>query len=452
MGAQLLKEARGLLPAWLIALCLVLAPLTASRLLPPHQYFLADAFRSLVYFGLALGPLMLSSIAFGREFDEGTFGLLLSQPVSRWRLWWEKTGMVALALVTFCCAVLLATGASVLPLRVFAGIILSAYGGGLLCSLLVRQTLGAVCLGALVPFLLSVVLSILAAVRRTVPQPAATTARPWFWASVAWAVAAYVAALLLFLTREDGAPSRALAVSGFRLRGAAHPAGRVSPWRALVWKELHLQQWSIYLGLALPVATLIAVALAPLEAQSGARVAGRFAGLAVVGVVVLTATVPALIGLTTVAEERRGGTLAWQRTLPVPQWKQFGLKLGVAWGLGLLCTPWVSIVLGDKFVGVVIAVAAIVLLTVFASSLASHVVEAIALSFGGFLALVPAASKFLHLVQERRWMALLAAVLAMAGVLIVLAGWNAREVIVSRRRLWATMAAIVVVAVLASIR
>ncbi len=94
MGARLLKEARGLLPAWIIALCFVLAPLTALRLLPlPHQYFLAAALGTLLHSGLALGPLVLSSIAFGREFDEGTFGLLLSQPVSRWRLWWEKTGM-----------------------------------------------------------------------------------------------------------------------------------------------------------------------------------------------------------------------------------------------------------------------------------------------------------------------------------------------------------------------
>jgi hypothetical protein len=281
-------------------------------------------------------------------------------------------------------------------------------------------------------------------------MPAVVAARLWFWTSGAWAVVAYAVALLLFLTREDAAPSQSLAVFGFRLRSARRPAGRVSPWRALVWKELHLQQWSLYLGLALPLLTLIAVALAPFEAQRGARVAGR---IALVGVVGLTAMVPALIGLATVAEERRTGTLAWQRTLPAPHWIQFGVKLGVAWVLGLLCTPWVPLVLGDKLVGIVIAVAAIVLLTVFASSLASHVVEAIALSFAGFLALlVIAVGRLVYLVQEARWVPLLASFLAVASVVIVLAGWNAREVTLSRRRLWATVAAIVVVAVLALIR
>ncbi len=111
------------------------------------------------------------------------------------------------------------------------------------------------------------------------------------------------------------------------------------------------------------------------------------------------------------------------------------------------------IVLGDGFVGVVVAVAAIVLLTVFASSLASHVVEAIALSFAGFLALLAiAVGRLVYLVQEAGWVPLLASFLAVASVVIMLAGWNAREITVSRRRRWATAAAIVVVAALASIR
>jgi hypothetical protein len=449
MGARLLKEARGLLPAWLTTLCLVLAPLTALRLLPlPHLDFLAHVLWLVLAVGLALAPLVLCSTTFGREFDDGTFGLLLSQPVSRWRVWWEKTGVLALALATVCVTFLLAAGASVLPVRVLAGIALAAYGGGLLCSLLVRQTLGAVCLSAVIPSCLFVVLTIVTATRDPLGiRPPIAPAALWFRASGAWAVVAYAVALLLFLTRDDAAPSQALAVFGFRLRAARRPAARVSPWRALIWKELHLQQWSLFLGLALPPLTLVAVALAPLHTPHGVRVGGRLAG---VGVVALTAILPALIGLTTVAEERRTGTLAWQRTLPVPHWKQFGLKLAVAWGLGLLCTPWVPLVLGDRLVGVVVAVSATVLLTVFASSLASNVVEAIALSFAGFLALlVTAVGGFVYLVQEARWVPMLAAFLPTAGVLIVLAGWNAREVTVSRRRLWATVAAIVVVAVLA---
>jgi hypothetical protein len=452
MGARLLKEARGLLPAWLATLCLVLAPLAALRLLPlPHPSFLAPELGLVGVGGLALGPLVLSSTTFGREFDDGTFGLLLSQPVSRWRLWWEKTGVLALALATVCGTLLLAAGGSLLPVQVVTGIIVAAYGGGLLCSLLMRQTLGAVCLGAVVPFFLFVTLTIATEARHVSPDGrhlVATLAQLWFWGAAAWAVASYGAALLLFLSREDLPSSPGRAEFGLRLRASRRPGGRVTPWRALVWKELHLQQWSVFLGLALPLLTLIAIALKPYRAQRGASVANA---LAFAAMMFLTAIVPAVIGTTTVAEERRIGTLAWQRTLPAPHWKQFGLKLGVAWGLGLLCTPWVPL-WGGGFVGIVAAVSAIVLLTAFASSLAHHVVEAMALSLAGFLALLVATDGGLRLwslVDEARWLPLLATLLATAGVLVVLAGWNAREVTVSRRRLWATGAAIVVIIMLA---
>jgi len=163
--------------------------------------------------------------------------------------------------------------------------------------------------------------------------------------------------------------------------------------------------------------------------------------------------VPALIGTTAVADERRTGTLAWQRTLPVPHWKQFGVKLGVAWGLALLCAPWVPLVTGEgSSLAFVPAVSAIVLVAAFASSLSRHVVHAMALSLALFLALLVATDGgrwFWSLVDEARWLPLLATLLGAAGVLVVLTGWNAREVTVSRRRLWANVAVIVAAVVLA---
>jgi hypothetical protein len=459
VGARLIKETRGLLPAWLGTLLLVVVPLALLRLLPfprPNPGVLAHGLWVLHTLGLALGPLVLSSTTFGREFDDVTFGLLLSQPVSRWRLWWEKTGLLALALATLGGAALALLvwqdlGTNLLP--TIAGIILAAYGGGLLGSLLVRQTLGAVCLGAVVPFFLFVTLTLVVETRQAPGSgaPPGPSAMLWFWGAAAWATASYAGALLLFLRREDRASSAGLGVLGLRLRAPRRPGGRVRPWRALLWKELHLQQWGLYLGLALPVLTLIAVPLAPSQAER-ASIAFK---VAVVAIGLLTLGVPALIGTATVADERRSGTLAWQRTLPVPHWKQFGVKLAVAWGLGLLCAPWAPLVTGEgSFVAFVPAVSAIVLAAVFASSLSRHVVQAMALSLALFLALLVATdggSRLWPLVDSARWPPLLAVLLATAGVLIVLAGWNAREVTVSRRRLWANVATVAVAVALARV-
>ncbi len=446
MGTRLLKEARGLLPIWGATLLLVLGPwivrLPFVRALGPQ---LAWILVPLAYCGLVLGGALLAGSVFGREFDHGTFGLLRCQPMSRWRIWWEKTGVLTLALASVWGAWHLslspAEDASGSPVAtVMLGLVSSAYGGGLLFALLARQTVGGACLSLAAS---SVVMMAAAIVREATDAP--ITAEQWLLCHVAWAIVAYALALRLWLRSRDiagGLPS--IGLVGLHLRARGSGPGRVSPWRALLWKELHLQQWAVYLALALPLLMILGRFVLPwigYDPGHGGRVAY---GTVFIFLVWLTPIVPALAGFTAVAEERRLGTLAGQRTMPASHGWQFTLKLGVAWALALFCAPWLPL-LGSEasdlpFVGassiasVAVMTSAIAALAVFGSSLASNLVGALVasvvtgLALVGGLSVAPYLWARLHLHHfSYSWSILLGVIGVPLATLALLASRNARH-------------------------
>ena len=79
MNALVKKEIRLLLPAWIVALLLILAPIPLSLMsdVEDNSVFMLTAV------GVALGCIMLGLAGFGREVTSGTFSLLLAQPRPR---------------------------------------------------------------------------------------------------------------------------------------------------------------------------------------------------------------------------------------------------------------------------------------------------------------------------------------------------------------------------------
>jgi len=93
MERRIRREFRALLAPWLLALLLA----TTALWWRPGTDENAAVVLWLACF--ALGMVLLAVAAFGKEFSHDTLRALLSQPISRSRLWLEKAGALALAMV-----------------------------------------------------------------------------------------------------------------------------------------------------------------------------------------------------------------------------------------------------------------------------------------------------------------------------------------------------------------
>src|SRR5579859_1036963 len=101
---RLLKEARLQLWPWL-----VVAVAGVIRILQEHSITLNEiATLPLVREGIAplcilAGVPLLATVSFGSEFRYGTLPLLLSQPVSRTKIWAEKMSVTAVLALSVLC-------------------------------------------------------------------------------------------------------------------------------------------------------------------------------------------------------------------------------------------------------------------------------------------------------------------------------------------------------------
>jgi hypothetical protein len=105
-ATRTLKEARALLFPWCAMMILCTFPLFSSR-----GQFLNFLFQT----GLLIGVPLLACLSFGNEFRYKTMELLVSQPVSRLKIWREKWIVVVVAILT---TTLVASLCSRTPLRV----------------------------------------------------------------------------------------------------------------------------------------------------------------------------------------------------------------------------------------------------------------------------------------------------------------------------------------------
>src|SRR2546425_10652449 len=108
MNALIRKEIRLVLPLWGVAMVLTIVTtwLIAARH-PSDPESIVNAARGSLFFA----ALMLGLTPFGLEFSAGTFQQLLSQPVSRVRLWGLKVGIQGLGILSvLLCGVVSAYG------------------------------------------------------------------------------------------------------------------------------------------------------------------------------------------------------------------------------------------------------------------------------------------------------------------------------------------------------
>ncbi len=381
----------------------------------------------------SLGMVVLAVAAFGKEFSHGTLRSLVGQPISRSRLWLEKAGALALAMVcvflAFNVVVYYALGAvnslsaylAQPVVRVGLLVSISAWSGGLCLTLLLRQMISACWMAILLPVALGLTI-------QYVGGKLFPTQGPGTWWSAALIVYSGVTGLgswWLFLRYQDTQRLRdltlyplrfRLARFGRRTRRSTSVGGGT---RALIGKELHLQQINFFCGLVLLL--LFAPAFVPgtlWNANEWNRVSEI---LRLVWWQVL-AVIPLLAGAVTISEERRLGLLEWQFTLPPSRLRQFLNKLFAAYVLSLLLGalfPWLlnglvwsyatqrATFIGDAgFQGSVLMSLAVfagsaTTLGLYASSLSKNLVES--LTFAGILMLASVAATVLVLSTFNRY-------------------------------------------------
>ena len=165
MEQRIRKEFRALLAPWLLALLL------ASTALWWRPGTSENAAWILWLASFSLGMVLLAVAAFGKEFSHGTILALLAQPISRSRLWLEKAGVLALAmlavLLAFNVVVYYSLGADHPVCAYLAhhpaarvGLLVSvaAWSGGLCSTLLLRQMISAFWMALLLPISLGLTL------------------------------------------------------------------------------------------------------------------------------------------------------------------------------------------------------------------------------------------------------------------------------------------------------
>ena len=336
---RLWKETRALLPTWAATAALVALPFLL-RAEQPMEFAIPAYW---------LGCALLGPVCMGQEFQHRTMGLLLSQPVSRRRLWWEKMVVLGAAMFGLFVWMELLWGTEVGQVPGFVGsgeellkVIhllvlpwLIGFCTGPALTLLARSILGGVALTFLCPWFLT--MFVIAVI-------------PEIWISHSGidvrlnsgliSLGIYCGALFLFGCHRFGrlediqGRGQELSLPAALAKPFAEFTGRFTLGRSsalghLVRKEvrLHLPAFVVALGLVALWLALVAAVFARATMDKG---------FLMLPIVLLCLGIPVIAGIVSTAEERSLGLLDWHLTLPVSARRQWFVKVFVALGVNVV--------------------------------------------------------------------------------------------------------------------
>ncbi len=337
MHTRLIKETRDLLP--------VVAGAVLLTVLPYVMWRNAAANYGPVIF--ALPCVILAGVSFGGELQHRTLPLLLSQPVSRSLIWLEK--MLVLGAALAVCTGVAWTGFGLIrwwPLpnpgiwycRYLALISLCAWCGTPWFTLVTRSGIAGVVFGLAAPAGLTG-LSVLAADRWLHYEMLGTEGLylKWLVSGLLLIYCAVTLALGYFKFRQleitDGESADMVLPEAVEA-ALAGALGRIAskfsrPVGSLAGKELRLQQASFFIMAVFCLLAVIGAGLYLVRPEWGEMVmGGDFA--------VYVLLIPLVVGALAVAEERALRIADWHFTLPPSAWRQWFVKIRVAFSTSLI--------------------------------------------------------------------------------------------------------------------
>jgi hypothetical protein len=319
MNARLMKEARDVLPI-LGGLVLVIAV--------PCLIWRADAAAGIGGITFATACAVLAGAAFGNEFQQRTISLLLSQPIPRSALWWDKmlvlgSGMLVCLGVLAACLVFSPSGGDRSAPLILALVALCAFCGGPYWTLVLRTGIGGMVAAAAVPAWI-LVLTAYVARQFTEDDDAAVMYAPipilLYCGIVFWLGYRKFQRLQVL----DGA-SRELTLPAGWEAAIARPFTSVAsrfrgPYASLLKKELRLQQVSLLLAGVFAVTAVAGFGVYLRYHNLGVGIlAGDF--------MIYLAILPLIAGAISIAEERGWGVSEWHLTLPPSARQQWSAKM-----------------------------------------------------------------------------------------------------------------------------
>jgi ABC-type transport system involved in multi-copper enzyme maturation permease subunit len=298
-----------------------------------------------------LGIPLLATLSYGSEFQHRTFSLLLSQPVSRGRIWREKMLVTLGAALSAVLLFALSSGRELIRDDPQNTLLVGAWTVAIVASatfwtLLSRSTVGGVILNISAQGFV-----IIAGLYGY--ETASTTAQKRVSALLAAAVVGYAGAMLWFGWRKlariqatGGMAGDDLLVTGPDVLPQAFAAWfRCRPRGAtlnLIRKELRLLRpvWLCTL-----LSALGWTALSVCEFWGRHKPYDRFPVASAVVGVACAAIIALLAGSISLGEEKTSGRHAWHMTLPVSAWRQWIIKLVTALFAGLVCAGLLPLLL-----------------------------------------------------------------------------------------------------------
>lgn len=282
-----------------------------------------------------VGMAVLAALPFGAEFQQRTLGLVLSQPVSRARVWFEKWCVLAAVLLVLAAARIAALGGAAADGRV--GVRESTFMVAMACSgflwtLVARSTIGGAAFTlaalAIVEMASSFVMSRLTGLDLDpfAAHPALTAVRIAYDAVALWLGWRLFARLELKAAGGGPAvlPMASLdAVAALRCRATG-------PIANLARKEVRLQQPTLLVSALFALCWLTAILLFSMGPARPAVAEAIFVTLFVSYVPLVLV----LCGTISIGEDTSLGIRAWHLTLPVASRTQWAVKLGVMLAIG----------------------------------------------------------------------------------------------------------------------
>jgi ABC-type transport system involved in multi-copper enzyme maturation permease subunit len=387
----LYKEARALSTTWALA---------AAALIAMSWWGARPGFE----LGLAAyiaGAVFLGAESVGQEYTNRTLPLLLSQPIDRRRIYLQKVGVLIVMLLLLAAVQWAMRGDEWQQLaedRQTAAWLLPVIGGALIApwlTMITRSTLGGAALTCFSAGIAWMVLLAVPIVRfgSGADEAGAIALGYMPRVIVLFSVIAAVLGWRTFTALEaiDGEVA-VIALPRWIAPGEGRRGYR--PWRAMLSKELHLQQLTFgitiqYFVVWGTIGWLLHLVPAwrdfPLHAVT----------------TVYCMILPVVIGAIASAEERHHGMLQGQLLQPIPHWQQWIAKAGVTFSLALIFGVGLPVLLaavaGDegttRMAGLLITTS--ILLTamgLYLSSLSTSAVRAL-------VALLPVGAAFMLFVQ-----------------------------------------------------